>query len=96
MKWQPIETAPKDGTEILLYGVTAGEISGMHRRPVICCGDWMGGRSDFPGQDWWNVLHTDGYCVWCRATHWLPLPDPPLDDTDGVPVAGKDKTSISG
>lgn len=64
-EWQPIETAPKDGTvvDIWAYG---------HRLPdVQFCGD-----DTTPGwyfvYDYSELAAFDG-----DATHWMPLPDPP-------------------
>lgn len=65
--WQPIETAPKDGTQILLHGdlvppcVDAGDTS-----TVI--GYW----TDFNGGGW--VWHGALATVF---THWMEMPAPP-------------------
>lgn len=76
-EWQPIETAPKTGQEILLYGEWAGEISGPDPRAgKIFVGQWLGGRSDYPGYEW-HISGTDAYSAWMKATHWQPLPEPP-------------------
>lgn len=75
-EWRDIATAPKDGTEILGYGRVAGEISGegWEVRTVIL---WeFDGESDFTGYNW-RVAQTDGYALWMKATHWMPLPSPP-------------------
>lgn len=63
MEWQPIETAPKDGTEVLLCGPLRDgsghyrDVSRFYmiRWPV----EWMA-----------NCL---------PPTHWMPLPPPPAD-----------------
>jgi hypothetical protein len=59
--WQPIETAPKDGTRILVcQRMVRGE---MVFRSVRITHWWFSfGR--------WNM--TRG-----TPTHWMPLPDPP-------------------
>lgn len=87
-EWQPIETAPKDSTWVLLWSAS-------------CEGCWTGlwrERMMLPKavQEIWPDL--DG--KWCRdiylpndaerypyqpiheVTHWMPLPDPPK----GTPV----------
>lgn len=65
-EWQPIETAPKDGTNILVFTpkgkARAGVVCGIH------CG-------------WWTTLFdewttSDGDCE-MDPTHWMPLPEPP-------------------
>lgn len=60
--WQPIETAPKDGTAIFGYQATPGEYEGR----IAVVWTWSEGRlwscADYPG---------------LRPTHWLPLPAPP-------------------
>ena len=65
-KWLPIETAPKDGTRVLLHHphatdetVTAGAW-GNWDRDTVC---WI---TDF-GEGWLN------------PTHWMPLPVPPTE-----------------
>jgi len=79
MNWQPIETAKKDGTKILLY--QPGEDGG------IDTAFW----EDTTYQTWETVNKStkklvtvqDGYwhtgseiSFWC-PTHWMPMPDPP-------------------
>ena len=68
--WQPMETAPKDGTRVLLWYE-------WHDLPVV--GDFRHGR-------WWsvhslggNLAHPNGM-DWeevVRPTYWRPLPAPP-------------------
>lgn len=66
MEWQPIETAPKDGTRILL--VTS---SGRPRRI------FMGSYTD-KGSWWpWRVDQTNYHINQSDLTHWMPLPPPP-------------------
>lgn len=79
--WQPIETAPKDGTRVLLWYE-------WHDLPVV--GDFRHGR-------WWsvhslggNLAHPNGM-DWeevVRPTYWRPLPAPPaIDQARGKGVA---------
>jgi hypothetical protein len=70
-EWQPIETAPKDGTYVLLAG-PSGYI-GTPLRVEVCKYDadyrplqpWV----DYGGQ---SFLHSGG-----PPTHWMPLPPAP-------------------
>lgn len=68
--WLPIETAPKDGKQIILWVCTRGSI----RRgwPEIC---WWGRHADW-GETWcrWDGTEVVGPGV---ATHWRPLPAAP-------------------
>jgi hypothetical protein len=74
--WQPIETAPKDGTAVLLFGQWAGEIAGIDPGgPDIYVGRWSG-RGDYEGF-LWALEGTDAYAAWCKPSHWIPLPLPP-------------------
>ena len=60
--WQPIETAPKDGTPVHLLD----EITGSQRWAVYARGQWRDGthpRSEMVGLP--------------SPTHWRPLPDGP-------------------
>lgn len=67
MEWQPIETAPKDGTRFLTYepshyGIRIG-------RAFI--------RADH--DDWLSHVDQHGGSSkgGARPTHWMPLPEPP-------------------
>ena len=63
--WRPIETAPKDGTEVRLL-CPGGEDRGHYD-------DYNGrfpGEWSIPGE--WSTRHGHG-----EPTHWMPLPEPP-------------------
>jgi hypothetical protein len=83
--WQPIETAPKDGTKIDLWVVHE-----TYRRRVpdaYWLGDakqppffddermegWAAANMGYDGCDGWADEPDDND----RATHWMPLPKPP-------------------
>lgn len=64
-EWRPIESAPKDSTEILLhYKYYLGE------RDFIASGHWFNGKSEEDST--WE--HSYGFG---DANHWMPLPPPP-------------------
>jgi Protein of unknown function (DUF551) len=69
MTWQPIETAPKDGTEVLMY--CPGDI------PAVVCGAYV----DDPEIPYWRYSESLVADVVAEAnpTHWMPLPPPPED-----------------
>lgn len=72
MNWQPIETAPRDGTEILLfqaiqYGVMMRVGNWDERGEHIDTGKRVAG---------WTEAD-DGYIGCIEPTHWMPLPEPP-------------------
>jgi hypothetical protein len=63
MEWQPIETAPKDGTPVLGYRDVDGVMA------TVYWTTWGG----------WSLVAPGGYAEeddW-EPTHWMPLPDPP-------------------
>lgn len=63
--WQPIETAPKDGTPILIFDGTG--IYGVQ----FCANtkDWQSSSSSgFECEDYFGI-----------PTHWMPLPAPPME-----------------
>ena len=65
-EWQPIETAPKDGTPIDLWSPAHGRCTDMRRVQLA--------------ED--NVFYDpveSGFCCVRDATHWMPLPNPPKE-----------------
>ena len=68
MKWHSIETAPKDGTRVLLFG---------HRGNQVDIGDW-GSHGRYLGktkgyQQGWG----DGSSYVATPTHWMAVPGGP-------------------
>lgn len=63
-KWMPIESAPKDGSYVLLSGIEL----------PVWQGSWVGtsGRYAINGWTRFNSVDTGWH-----PTHWMPLPDPP-------------------
>jgi len=63
--WLPIETAPKDGTEI---DVWAGErVTNAHFRN----GEWREwSQGEFGYSDWRRIRE--------QVTHWMPIPQAPI------------------
>ena len=73
--WQPIETAPKDGSVILLFRT-------KKQTRTIYPARWAEALDpSYP----WQVLcayHGDNFLLDdCHMTHWMSLPEPPEGDT---------------
>lgn len=66
--WQPIETAPRDGTVILLGMPAIGALKDPNERRVYE-GLWSHTQERFTS--------VNGFIVLDLATHWMPLPAPP-------------------
>ncbi len=67
--WQPIKTAPKDGTTILVY-----QPAGMWASRVQSRGECV------VTAHWHQPGNPERHGLWfpiCRPTHWMPLPEPP-------------------
>lgn len=66
MKWQPIESAPKDGNDILVYmfGNSMAVVYYDHEE-----------TSEYP----WKTMDGPGYHR-DAPTHWMSLPEPPCPD----------------
>lgn len=68
--WQKIESAPKDGTEIMVW--EPGAV------PNIAVAQWLT-ADDFCGLIYTDEMLADVVPDGPRATHWQPLPQPPED-----------------
>ena len=69
-EWQPIETAPKDGSVIML-GSKRGAWLAKYV-PVYRSGHK-------PGNPWFSMMLNHDYLLgqWHPPTHWMHLPAPP-------------------
>lgn len=71
--WRPIETAPKDGTEIIVSGGIWGsdsvscEFEAKFKKSA--CVSWDDGSFN----RWCEV---DDKTTYYRPTHWMPMPEP--------------------
>lgn len=64
--WQPIDTAPQDGTYVLV-------VEGRSRSDdSVMIASWGGSGPDSSGRMWF----AEGI-GWLSPTHWMPLPKPP-------------------
>lgn len=76
MQWQPISTAPKNGTFVLLYGAVYSDVD-THKAA------WEDNKYDEDSpQMMWCVANSADRDYYTRdevtnPTHWMPLPEPP-------------------
>ena len=68
--WQPIETAPKDGREVLALGLRHGDYGYTDDEK-----GWTGIR--WMNKGWQETKPTGRYSNGFTPTHWMPLPAPP-------------------
>lgn len=70
--WKPIETAPKDGTRILLF-----------QRGKVVCGSWDEQPLNSKPKPFWSHDRIRVFGVTDARenppTHWMPLPPPPAE-----------------
>jgi len=71
-QWQPIETAPKDGTYIFATDVGNHPIS---KEP------WVGDACYWNGRSFDNDSDSLDERDWWKPTLWMPMPPPPHKDT---------------
>lgn len=84
MGWQPIETAPRDGTVVkLLIPYEPSIFSEEQCADVGYWQDWSQASMKRMGMDWekwgggcWRFNGDDGEFD-IQPTHWMPLPSPP-------------------
>lgn len=70
--WQPIETAPKDGTPVLLWAFVETELGGRGEKRERVLAQW--------GYERWSAVHQCYYSIDAvDPTHWHPLLEPPVE-----------------
>ena len=84
-EWRPIETAPRDGSDILLLA------NGMSIEARYCPGEWFEDTPisprEYDGGVWcafddalqFDIEETPGGDFHGQVTHWRPLPAPPVE-----------------
>ena len=80
--WQPIETAPKDGTEILLHGAgrtTYGQWAAPSKTPHLHYQDGFAPEEVWEEFDPYWASWDGGFTDEHPPTHWRPLPPPPKE-----------------
>ena len=85
-EWRHIDTAPKDGSDILIF-------SQKHGRRVARYEPFQWGKS----LEWFIGLE-QGWCGGtydCAPTHWMPLPPPPSSIICVVPDRDRPNQSIN-
>lgn len=94
--WQKIETAPRDGTVIIVYCPhdvphwVAGVIPDEESLNITLVKSWPAGHPTLP-EKWESVAISEpdsydpGYIQSYQEvspTHWMPLPEPPLTSNE--------------
>lgn len=76
-EWHKIETAPKNGTHILVFVPEEGDWSQADGRylDLIYVVKWDGKNGDDSPR--WLEASGEGFSTFPEATHWMPLPEPP-------------------
>ena len=73
MDWRTIDTAPKDGTVVLIFA--AGETGSNNQTVKMAYWDdtdgWTEALGDGYAESWSGTIGNWG------VTHWMPLPEPP-------------------
>lgn len=75
IKWLPIKTAPKDGTEILTVGVDSQDVIAtkwLSPGPYV-----RGPNMNYHKPEGWYWAGWDGAVGPITPTHWTPLPKGP-------------------
>ncbi len=76
--WQPIATAPRDGTWVLVTSIDGKPYSACYDTAEDTFYDWL--KDDFFSGGWTDYDDDGGDSPHTRRydpTHWMPLPEPP-------------------
>jgi len=73
-EWRTIDTAPKDGTRVLVCTNGQIAIAWWNERPNVWNEPAVPCWTEFEPEDYFYAVHlTDEFA----PTHWMPLPEPP-------------------
>lgn len=105
MEWQPIETAPKDGSIFMVWGYFSTLFGAAPDADNVAWGvgtlQWVDTAHEryevVPDSDLYRKVrvddgyfsHVDGPSGAVRATHWAPLPDGPRVMPTGAGLLGR-------
>lgn len=83
--WQPIKTAPRDGTAVLVMrdiwpGTATGRAEDCNGHNTYVAAWWGDEDDNSVGQ--WTCYMDSVYDPRCpvEPTHWMPLPNPPAQE----------------
>jgi hypothetical protein len=68
-KWKPIDSAPLDGTKVLLFRPPDAQFVGCYISLRIKGGTITG----------WRIFAHGSPAIWPKPTHWMPLPEAPIN-----------------
>lgn len=93
LAWQPIETAPKDGTDVLITGGTYWYDAETFQTEYPFSQVKI--ARHYKGQDEWNGGHGSEYDAeyWHKPTHWMPLPPAPSEARSTLDAVNKEEKS---
>lgn len=87
-QWMPIETAPRDGTEIFAYLPEEGNLVGVQMYFISrehCQKEYD--DPDYMEEGWYVSYCYDNWNSYqdisLKPTHWMPLPAPPQAGEEG-------------
>lgn len=81
--WRTIESAPRDGTPVLVWSVPVASYYNADEPPHVAIAYWLERRP--------NEIRMGFHSGWvwhgmagCTFTHWQPLPTPPANQETGT------------
>ena len=82
-EWQPIETAPKDGTLVIAaWDAETDPSPEVERIWIVTAAYWMEGFDGSVEEPAYpHAWMQADECIPVEPTHWMPLPEPPTDSS---------------